>query len=460
MFNIDFSDKSLKFHFIGIGGISMSGLAELLLSEGFRVSGSDMQESDLTGYLKKKGAEIFTPQSAGNIGDDIDIVVYTAAIHDDNPELLEVRRRKLPEMTRAVFLGEIMKRYKTSIAVAGTHGKTTTTAMLSEILLKAGTDPTLSVGGMLPSIGGNFRIGSGDIFVTEACEYTNSFLSFHPTLGIILNVDADHLDFFKDINDIRDSFRKFAELLPPAGALVINSETFGYREIIKDLPCKVITFGMEDKEGFHPSDISFSDRGLPSFTIYNGSSPLGEVHLSINGTHNILNACAAAAAAFSEGVPESVIAEALSGYKGTERRFEHKGFYKGVEVIDDYAHHPSEIRASLKAAREYSKGKIWCVFQPHTFSRTKALLHEFAEALSSADEVVLADIYPARETDDLGISSEDVAHEIRALGREASYFDSFEKIEKYLSEKCIHGDLLITMGAGDVYKIGDSLLKS
>ncbi len=459
MYKVDFSNKDTHFHFIGIGGISMSGLAELMLSEGFRVSGSDMHESDLTESLREKGASISVPQSGDNIKDGIDLIVFTAAIHDDNPELMEARKRKIPEMTRAEFLGEVMRRYKKSVAVAGTHGKTTTTAMISEILLKADTDPTLSIGGMLQSIGGNFRIGSGDIFVTEACEYTNSFLSFHPNLSIILNVDADHLDFFKDIDDIRDSFRKFAELLPKDGALMINGETYGFEEIVKGLPCKVVTFGMDDGSDFHPKNLSYDDRGYPSFTLYKGQEALGEARLSINGVHNVLNACAAAAATFEMGISPEIILTGLSEYRGTERRFEHKGFFNGAEVIDDYAHHPSEIKASLKAARDYSKGKVWCVFQPHTYSRTKALMHEFAEALSAADTVVLADIYPARETDDLGISSEDLMREIRSLGHEAFYFDSFEKIEKFLSEKCVHDDLLITMGAGDVYKIGNDLLK-
>ncbi len=460
MTDLDLSNKNTKFHFIGIGGISMSGLAELMLSEGFKVSGSDMQESSLTSFLSEKGAVISFPQSEKNITDDIDAVIYTAAIHEDNPEFMEVKRRNLPLYTRAEFLGEIMKRYPVSVAVSGTHGKTTTTSMLSEILLKADKDPTLSVGGMLKSIGGNFRVGGRDYFVTEACEYTNSFLSFHPTLSIILNVDADHLDFFKDLDDIRDSFKKFASLLPENGTLVINRDTYGFDEITEGLHARVVTFGADDKTGFHPEDISYNASGYPSFTIFNGDTSLGRAELRIPGDHNILNACAAAAAASEIGIDPSFILSGLSEFTGTERRFEHKGYIKeGVELIDDYAHHPSEIRASLAAARRYTKGRIWCVFQPHTYSRTKALLHEFAEALSLADEVVLAEIYPARETDTLGISSEDLAREIVSLGHNARYPGSFQTIEKFLSENCIHGDLLITMGAGDVYKIGDALLK-
>ena len=459
MYKIDFSDKNTHFHFIGIGGISMSGLAELLLSEGFSVSGSDMQKSAITDFLEEKGARISFPQSADNITDDIDIVVYTAAIHEDNPELMEVRKRKLPVLSRAEFLGQIMQQYRISAAVAGTHGKTTTTSMLSEILLKSGSDPTLSVGGILKSIGGNFRVGGKDFFVTEACEYTNSFLSFFPDIAVILNVDADHLDFFKDIEDIRISFHKFAGLLPEDGALVINGEIPEIEKITEGLACEIITYGMSDTFDYYPSDVSYDELARASFSIHHGDRILGRVSLKVPGEHNIGNACAAAAAAEKMGIDAEYIINALSEFHGTDRRFQHKGEVNGVTVIDDYAHHPTEIEASLKAAKRCPHNTLWCVFQPHTYTRTKALFHEFAEALSLSDRVVLAEIYPARETDTLGISSADLAKEIQSLGHDACYFDSFEKIEKFLQENCIHGDLLITMGAGDVYKIGEALLK-
>ncbi len=459
MTEINFSDKNTHFHFIGIGGISMSGLAELLLSDGFKVSGSDMAESELTDSLTSLGARISFPQSADNITDDIDVVVYTAAIHEDNPELMEVRRRNITALTRADFLGQIMKLYRTSAAVAGTHGKTTTTSMLSEILLKADTDPTLSIGGMLKSIGGNFRVGSRDFFVTEACEYTNSFLSFFPTVGVILNVDEDHLDFFKDLRDIQNSFHRFASLLPEDGALIINGETKGFDIVTEGLKCRIITYGPDNAYDYYPSDISFNDMACASFTLHHGDKILGNVSLKVPGEHNIGNACAAAAAAEEMGIDKEHIINALNEFSGTDRRFQYKGSFNGVQVIDDYAHHPTEIKASLTAAKKCRYNTLWCVFQPHTYTRTKALLKEFAEALSLADRVVLAEIYPARETDNLGISSETLMKEIQALGHNARYFDSFEKIEKFLSENCIHGDLLITMGAGDVYKIGERLLK-
>ncbi len=459
MFNVDFSKTDTHFHFIGIGGISMSGMAELLLSEGFTVSGSDMAESELTDSLSSLGASVSFPQSAGNITDDIDIVVFSAAIHEDNPELIEVRKRKLPALTRAEFLGQLMKRYRVSAAVSGTHGKTTTTSMLSEILIKAGTDPTLSIGGMLKSINGNFRVGKRDIFVTEACEYTNSFLSFFPTIGVILNVDEDHLDFFKDLNEIENSFHKFAALIPENGTLVINGETKGFDLITKDLKCKIVTYGPNSSYDYYPTDIVLDDLARATFTVNHADEAVGRVRLRVSGEHNIGNACAAAAAARAMGIEPARIIEGLNGFEGTDRRFQHKGSFNGVEVIDDYAHHPTEIAASLNAAKRCPHKTLWCVFQPHTYTRTKALLPEFAEALSIADRVVLADIYAARETDTLGISSKTLADEICARGHNACYLDSFEKIEKFLRKNCIHGDLLITMGAGDVYKIGDAILK-
>ena len=457
--DIDFSNTSTRFHFIGIGGISMSGLAELLLSEGFKVSGSDSHQSELTDSLIKMGARISFPQKADNITDDIDVVVYTAAIHEDNPELMEVRKRNLPAFTRAEFLGRIMTLYRVSVAVAGTHGKTTTTSMLSEILLKAGTDPTLSIGGILPSIGGNFRVGSKDFFVTEACEYTNSFLSFAPNIALILNVEADHLDFFKDLDDIRSSFHKFAALLPDDGCLIINGATDGIKTVTEGLSSRIVTFGPDKSCDYYPEEISNDDNACATFTLCHGDEKLGKVQLKVPGLHNVENACAAAAAAVEMGIDTNIILGALGSFGGTERRFQYKGSFNGVTVVDDYAHHPSEIKATLSTAQNCTHKNLWVVFQPHTYTRTKALLPEFADALSHADNVVLADIYAARETDNLGISSRTLADEISKSGHNAWYFGSFEEIEKFLSKNLIHGDLLITMGAGDVYKIGDDLLK-
>ena len=458
MYQIDF-DHPIHIHFIGIGGISMSGLSEILLEEGFRVSGSDAKVSPLTEHLSQKGAVIYYGQKAENIKSDVDLVVYTSAIHPDNPEYAAMCEKGIPSLSRAQLLGQIMKNYKLPVAVAGTHGKTTTTSMISEILLKAEADPTLSVGGILKSIGGNIRIGHSDYFVTEACEYTNSFLSFFPKIGIILNVEEDHLDFFKDIHDIRNSFHRFAALLPADGTLIVNGEIPELHTITDCLNCRVITYGGCALYDYYAEDITYSDTGCASFRLCRKDGTDLPVTLGVPGEHNIYNAMAAIALADLFAIDSSKIGEALANFHGTDRRFEYKGEVNGFTIIDDYAHHPTEITATLHAAANYPHKTLWCVFQPHTFTRTKAFMTEFAKALSLADNVILADIYPARETDNLGISSETLQGEIQKLGKTCYYFPSFDEIEKFILKNCQPGDLLITMGAGDIVNIGENLLK-
>lgn len=457
MYTIDFH-KPIHIHFIGIGGISMSGLAEILLEEGFTISGSDSKESELTDHLTANGAQIFYGQRASNIMDGIDLVVYTAAIHPDNPEYACAKEKGIPMMTRADLLGQIMTNYKTPIAVSGTHGKTTTTSMASHVLLEGGMDPTISVGGILPAIGGNLRVGNSDTFITEACEYTNSFLSFFPKISIILNIDADHLDFFKDIDDIRHSFRLFAEKLPADGTLIINSDTPHYEDIIKDLPCRVITYGLEHEADYTAEQITYDELGHPTFLCKYRGNPVGTFSLKVPGVHNVSNALSVIALGYLLALDSDVIQKGLTNFTGTDRRFQFKGEIGKVTIIDDYAHHPTEIKATLTSAKNYPHKTTWCVFQPHTYTRTKALLHDFAEALTLADHVVLADIYAAREKNTLGISSKDLQRCILELGTPCEYFPTFDEIENYLLENCVGGDLLITMGAGDVVQIGEHLL--
>ena len=459
MYHVDFLHP-IHVYFIGIGGISMSGLAEILLSEGFSVSGSDWNRSPLTQMLEEQGAKVNygKPQRAENITDDIDLVVYTAAVHKDNPEYAEAVRKNIPVLTRAQFLGQLMRNYKPPIAVSGTHGKTTTTSMISEILLQADADPTLSVGGILRSIHGNIRVGKSDLFVVEACEYTNSFLSFFPKIGIILNIEEDHLDFFKDIEEIRDSFRRFARLIPDDGCLILNSGIDRWQEITEGLSCRIITFGLDESADYSPSDITYNKFADATFLAHRkGAAPLS-VTLGVPGEHNILNALAALALSDLLCLSPADAQEALRSFHGTDRRFEYKGTVNGITIIDDYAHHPTEITATLKAARNYPHKTLWCVFQPHTYSRTKAFLDDFASALCLADRVILADIYAARETDTLGISSADIRDRIVKAGKKCDYFHTFEEIEKFILANCINGDLLITMGAGDVVNIGETLL--
>lgn len=457
MYQIDFKTP-IHVHFIGVGGISMSGLASILLKQGFKVSGSDAKESELTSLLEKEGAILYYGQRAANLDDTPDLVVYTAAIHADNPEYAAAVSKQIPMLSRAEFLGQLMKNYHTPIAISGTHGKTTTTSMTSHILLAADMDPTISVGGILDAIGGNIRAGGHETFLTEACEYTNSFLHFFPKISVILNIDADHLDFFKDLEDIRHSFRKFAELLPEDGVLIVNHAIDRLSELTDGLRCRVVTYGMDAACDYAVQNITFDELAHPSFDCFKNGELLGHFSLQVPGMHNVENAAASIALADQLGIPMETAKTGLFDFGGTKRRFEKKGTLAGVTIIDDYAHHPTEIKATLCAAANYPHKKLWCVFQPHTYTRTKALMDDFAEALTLADHVVLADIYAARETDTLGVSSAMLAERILARGGSATYLDSFDKIENFLLQNCEPDDLILTMGAGDIVKIGERLL--
>lgn len=457
MYKINFQ-KPIHIHFIGIGGISMSGLAEILLKENFRISGSDSKESELTDKLQHMGAVIYFGQSASNIKEDIDLVVYTAAIHSDNPELKAAVAGGIPLLTRAELLGQIMDNYESSIAVSGTHGKTTTTSMIAHILLEACADPTVSVGGILKSIDGNIRVGASNIFLTEACEYTNSFLNFYPRFALILNIEEDHMDFFKDLDEIRCSFRQFTANVPSDGLVIINGEIENYQAVTEGLSCQVLTYGLTPSYSYYADNITFNTKGCTNFTLMHENEIIGPVSLCVPGLHNVSNSVAACALALEMHISFERIQAALAAYSGTARRFEHKGFLGGIHIIDDYAHHPTEITATLDAAHNYPHDRIICVFQPHTYTRTQAFLTDFAKALSAADIVVLADIYAAREQNTNGISSTDLLNELKLLNCECYYFPSFDEIENFLIEKCIHGDLLITMGAGDIVQVGEHLL--
>ncbi|MDD6327188.1 MAG: UDP-N-acetylmuramate--L-alanine ligase [Lachnospiraceae bacterium] len=459
MYQVDFQTPC-NVYFMGIGGISMSGLAEILLQAGFHVSGSDMKESDMTATLRTLGAIIYIGQVTENISSDIDVIVYTAAISKDNPEFVEAKRLGLPMLTRAELLGQIMSHYKYGIAVSGTHGKTTTTSMMSHILLQADTDPTISIGGMLDVIGGNIRVGHTDYFVTEACEYTNSYHALNPFISIILNVDADHLDFFSGIDEIVESFRVFAEKTPSDGALIINGDMPYTDRIIKNVSSNVITFGLNPDNTYSATDITFDEFGHPTYTLIVRGETKDCITLHSTGIHNVVNSLSAIAASEFLGLPASEIKEGLLACTSAKRRFEHKGTTtQGVKILDDYAHHPTEISATLEAARNLPHSKLWCIFQPHTYTRTYALLDDFAKALSVCDHVLLADIYAAREKDTHMVSSKDLEEKINALDGTATYLGDFLSIEKYVEKNCKKNDLLITMGAGNVDVVGEHLLK-
>ncbi len=459
MYQIDFK-KPIHVHFIGIGGISMSGLAEILLEEHFTISGSDMNESDITNKLVSLGATVAIGQKADNITDDIDLVVYTAAIREDNPEFQAVLAHNIPKLTRAELLGQMMDNYKNPVAIAGTHGKTTTTSMLSHILLAADADPTISVGGILDAIGGNIRVGKSDILVTEACEYTNSYHSFHPMISIILNVEEDHMDFFKDLADIEKSFQTFARILPENGLLIINGDMGCVDYICEGVDADIVTFGLEgDNLTYTAANIGYDDRGNGYYDLVVNGQVTDHICLSVNGRHNIMNSLSVIAAAKQIGIDMAFIKEGLLNFTGTKRRFDYKGEVNGITVIDDYAHHPTEISATLNAAQKYPHNEIWTIFQPHTYSRTIAFLDDFAKSLSLSDHVILTDIYAAREKDEGLVSSRDIVTRLEQLGADVYYISAFEDIEKFVLENCKNNDLLITMGAGNVVNIGENLVK-
>lgn len=460
MFNFDIHKHDFNHvHFIGIGGISISGLAEILLNAGYTVSGSDIRNSEIIESLKEKGAIIYIGHNKNNIK-GADLVVYTSAISKDNPEYIEAIEKNITTVDRATFLGQLMRMYKSSIAVSGTHGKTTTTAMISVILENSNLDPTILLGGVLDSIGGNVKIGKKNIFLTEACEYKGNFLKFNPNIGIILNIEEDHLDYFKNIDHIVETFADFAALLPKDGLLVINNDDENTPKIIDKANCSIVTFGIKNKSNYEADDIAFTVDGFPKFKLIINNSEEYNVTLKVMGVHNVYNALASIATTHRLNIPISTIIEAIESYTGTHRRFEMKGIINGIKIIDDYAHHPTEIKATLNAAKKLPHNKIWCVFQPHTYTRTKALLKEFSESFYDADNIIITDIYAAREKDTGLVHSKDLVNLLINKGMKSLYIDNFKEIVDYLSQKANKGDVILTVGAGDIYKVGEMLLSN
>jgi UDP-N-acetylmuramate--alanine ligase len=458
------TEFQIRYHhvyFIGIGGISMSGLAEILHCRGFQVSGSDLHPSDRTKYLESLGIPVYYSHQKENISPDINLVVYTAAVKEDNPELVAAKELGIAVMDRAHLLGSIMEDYHNSVAVSGTHGKTTTTSMVSEILLAAQADPTITVGGILPTIQSNTRIGNSPFFVAEACEYFDSFLQFRPLVGIILNVEADHLDYFKTLENIRRSFHAFAKQVPQHGLVVIHEDIENVADLTENLPCKVETFSLSKNSNaaWQAQNIVHHEDGSNSFDLVYHQKNLGRISLHVPGEHNITNALAACAATYFMGISVEDIAKGLAHFHGTNRRFQYKGSKNGVTVIDDYAHHPTEIKATLSAAKKTKHNELWCIFQPHTYSRTKFLFDEFGECFALADHIVIADIYAAREKDTGEINASKLAERIAATGKDASYVGNFQDITAYMQAHCNEGDILMTIGAGDVYQIGEMFLE-
>lgn len=443
-----------KGHLIGIGGVSMSPLAEVLAGMGLLIDGSDMNESDKAAHLRSLGIQVKIGHAAENLERDTDFVVRTAAVHDDNPEIAAARERGIPVFERTEAWGAIMRDYKNALCIAGTHGKTTTTSMSTHILMAAHRDPTVMIGGTLPLLHAGHRVGKGDTIVMESCEYYNSFHAFLPTVAVILNIEADHLDFFRDLEDVKSSFRKFASLVPETGCIVANYDDKNTMDALRPLNRPLLTFGLSERADVLAANIERLGARTDFDLIYKGEN-LGRVSLRVPGLHNVKNALAAAAAALCLGVDATAITYGLAGFTGAGRRFEFKGKYQGADVYDDYAHHPGELKALIDAVEPLGYQRVIYVFQPHTYTRTKALFPDFVEQLGRIEHLYLAPIYAAREKNTIGISSADLAREIPG----AKYFDSFEAIEQELRENASPGDLILTVGAGDVYKLGEALVK-
>ncbi|MGL5507000.1 MAG: UDP-N-acetylmuramate--L-alanine ligase [Paraclostridium sp.] len=450
----------MNIFFIGVGGISMSALAKICLNKGYNVFGSDSSDSYLLDNLRAEGAHIYVGHKKEHITDDIDMAVYTAAVKADNEELVAAKEKNKLIINRAAFLGQIMREYQNSIAVSGTHGKTSTTSMLSTIFEYAKLDPTILVGGNLSTIGGNVKIGKSENFITEACEYVDSFLNFNTKISIVLNIEEDHLDYFSGLDEIKASFNKFGKLLPYDGYFIINGDDDNAKDVLHEIKATVIKYGQNEGNNALIKDVRFTEEGYGLFRIdYNGND-LGEFKVSVPGLHNIYNATGAILAALVSGVDLEIIRENIALYSGVGRRFEVKGKYNDALIVDDYAHHPTELKATLSAAKKIKKNNLWCIFQPHTYTRTKSLLNEFSDAFYAADKVIITDIYAAREKDPGDIHSKDLVDKLYQNNVDVVYISEFEDIVKHLQENVSANDLVITAGAGPIYRVGEMLLKN
>lgn len=439
-------------HLIGIGGVSMAPLAEVLHGAGMVITGSDMREGPTVEHLRSLGITIHIGHRAENLG-QAELVIRTAAVHDDNPEITAAHAAGIPVFERAQAWGAIMRGYKHALCISGTHGKTTTTSMCTHIIMAAELDPTVMIGGTLPLLGAGHRVGKGDTIILESCEYCNSFLSFFPTIAVILNIEADHLDFFKDLEDVERSFRRFADLVPEGGRIIANRDDANTMHTLAGEERPVTTFGLEEGD-VHAANLVWT-KGLPTFDVVYRDTVYAHVSLSVPGLHNVKNALAASAAAIALGVPGEAVERGLAQFRGAGRRFEHKGTYNGAEVYDDYAHHPGELKALLDTAHTLGYKRVICAFQPHTYTRTKALFDDFVEVLKQPDITLLAEIFGARETNDIGISSKDLAERIPG----ARYYATLPEVTAALRELAQPGDLILTVGAGDIYTAGEALVK-
>lgn len=461
MANIDSIKKYKHIHMLGIGGVSMSGIAEILNYWGVKVTGSDANSSEITNKLIKNGISVTIGHDFDNLSKS-DAVVYTAAIKADDPEMVKAKKLNIPIIERCDFLGEITKCFENTIGISGTHGKTTTTSMVSLCFLKGNMDPNIQVGGILKQIDGNYKVGNSEYFIIEACEYVESFLKFRPKAEIILNIDNDHLDYFKTFDNIKKAFVKYVNLLPDDGVLVVNADDENCLDLITHTKATAITYGLNNQDAnFRAKNISFDNNGFAQFDVYKNNAFYEHIQLSVAGTHNVLNALACISLCDYYGISSSAIKDALLDFTGAHRRLEYKGSYNNISVYDDYAHHPTEIKATCNALYNKKFNEAWVIFQPHTYSRTKNLLEDFAEALSTFDNIILTDIYAAREINTYGVSSEDIANRLNSSRKcNCKYISSFDDIVKYIKENAKPNDIVLTLGAGNVTDIGPMILNS
>ncbi len=459
MTNLDELKQYKSIYMIGIGGVSMSGIAEILKHWGFTVIGSDWAESETTKKLNLDGIHVIIGHDVNMVA-KADLVVYTAAIKEDDPELVKAKELGIKTMERADFLGLLTKAFDDTICISGTHGKTTTTSMVSMCFLEAGLDPSIQVGATLKAIDGNYRIGNSKHFIIEACEYVESFLKFYPKAEIILNIDNDHLDYFKNIENINQAFIKYVKLLPEDGLLVVNLDNEYCSHLHEYTNAKVITYGVQnEKANFLARNITFDKNGFPRFDVYYNNRFYSSFELSVPGAHNVLDALACISLCDAYGISKSDIKSALKKYTGACRRFEYIGQFDGVSIYDDYGHHPTEIIATANALKKKVYNHSWVVFQPHTYSRTSNLLDDFANSLTYFDNIIITDIYAAREINTYGISSNDLVNKIKELGRKAIYIPEFQDIVSYLKENVEKNDIILTLGAGTITNVGPMLLK-
>ena len=451
-----------KYHnvyFVGIGGISMSGIAVILKNWNYEVSGSDSTKSSQTDWLERQGIKVNIPQVGDNINSNIDLVVYTAAIKEDNPELVKARELNIPCIERGEFLGELTKLFKDTIGIAGTHGKTSTTSMVSSIFLEAGLDPSIQVGAVLDLINGNYRVGNSDYFIIEACEYHESFLNFKQRSAIVLNIDDDHLDYFKNMDRVVESFENYVSLLPEDGYLVLNRDDERCYSLRESTKAKVISVGKDKRSNWYYDNISYDEDGYPTYDIYHNNELVDKISLKVVGEHNVFNSVCAIALCNAYGIDVSIAKKGLLKYHGASRRLEYKGIFNGAKVYDDYGHHPTEINATVKGIKNKHFNEDWVVFEAHTFSRLKQHLEKFAESLKDFDHIIIMDIYPARETNIYNIHEDDLINELKKYNKEAIHISDYDEIVNYLRDNVKEGDIILTLGAGNVTKIASLLTK-